>query len=137
MQLLQHLFQLFGNRQTQVRGVFQQAHTFIGKVEENHRRPQNTCPTEHIDIQNVSDAHKGEDQHLAADSFEAHFAGKVLVRDGTQNAGDVVDDHKGNQGIQKSIHSAEKPAEKAAQGSERDLNAIPNLFHIRFLLIPL
>ena len=39
--------------------------------------------------------------------------------------------------LQKSIHSAEKPAEKAAQGSERDLNAIPNLFHIRFLLIPL
>ena len=134
MQLLQDCFQLFGDRQSQVRGVFQQAHAFVGKVEEDHCRPKNASLANDVDVQNVGNTDQGEDQHLAADALETHRAGKVMVSNRAHHAGNVVNDHKGDEGIQESVRTAEKPAEKAAQGSERDLNAIPNLFHILFLL---
>ena len=106
----------------------------FGDVEENNCGSQDTAGPDDLHIKDVCNPDQQENQHLPADTLEAHSAGKILVRNGAQNAGNVVDDHKGNQSIQESIHTAEKPAEKAAQGSERDLNAIPNLFHIRFLL---
>ena len=91
MELLQYGLDGIRHRQAQVGGILQQGHTLIGKIEENHRRAQDTGRTQHLGIDDIADAHQQENQHLAADALEANLTGKGLVRDGTHDPGDVVD----------------------------------------------
>ena len=86
-----------------MRGVFQQRHAFVGQVEEDHRRAQDTGRAQHLDIDNIGDAHQQENQHLAADALKPHLAGQALIGNGAHDPGDVVNDHKGNQGIEQTM----------------------------------
>ena len=75
MQLLQYGFQLFRDRQAKVRGVLHEAHTFIGDVEKDHRRPEHAAGTDHLRVEDVADAHQQEDEHFFEDALEADLAG--------------------------------------------------------------
>ena len=55
-------------------GVFQKGYALVGKIEEDHCSAQDSRFTKHIHVHQVADAYKHKDEHLAADSFEAHFA---------------------------------------------------------------
>ena len=114
--------------------VLQNADTLIGQVEENDCGSQHSTLAEDIDIHNVANAHKSENQYLAADAFEANGTGEVLVSDGAHDAGDVVDHRKGDQRIQKAVHTAQEPSKEAAESGESQLNASPDLFHSVVLL---
>lgn len=94
MELLQYVLQLFGDRKSQVPRVLQQAHVIVGEVEEDDRRPQDASLSQHIDVQNVVNAHQREDQHLTADFLEADLAGERLVLDGAHDACHVVGNDK-------------------------------------------
>lgn len=83
------------HRQTQMGGILQQGYALVGQVEENHRRAQDTGRTQHLDIDNVADAHQQENQYLAADALKAYLAGQALIGNGAHDPGDVVNDHKG------------------------------------------
>ena len=56
-------------------GVFCQRQTLIGQIEKDDRRSEHSRLAEHLNINDVSNADKHEDEHFAADAFEAHFAG--------------------------------------------------------------
>ena len=52
-----------------------------------------------------------------------------MVGDGAHDAGDVVDHHKGDQGVQKAIAASEEPAEPSSDGGKHELDAVPEFFH--------
>lgn len=74
--------------------ILHQRQALVGNVEKDNCCTQNTARAYDTDIQNVCDTNQQEDQHLAADAFEADLAGKRMVIDGTHDTSDVVDDDK-------------------------------------------
>jgi hypothetical protein len=48
---------------------------------------------------------------------------------GAHDAGDVVDDHKGDERVKEAVSSAEKPADAASNGGKYNLNPVPDFFH--------
>ena len=107
MELLQNGLQLLRDRQAEVRGVFHEADAFIGNVEENNCRAQDTAGADHLRVESVPDAHQQEDQNLAADTLKADLAGELLVTESTHHTGDIVYGHKGQKGIQQAVVAAE------------------------------
>ena len=73
--------------------------------------------------------HKDKDHDLFADPAEANGTGQLLIRNGTENAGEVVDDHKGQKCVQQSVTPSQEPAKPAANGGEGELDVIPKFFH--------
>lgn len=53
MKLLQHRFQLFRDRQSEVCGILRKAHALVGDVEEDHRRAQNAARADNLHIEDV------------------------------------------------------------------------------------
>jgi hypothetical protein len=84
---------------------------------------------EHIDITGRLRCPQSEDQHLAADAFEADRTGELLVGDGAHDAGDVVRHDEDDECDQKAVTAAQEPAEPASDGGECELNGVPEFFH--------
>ena len=78
MELLQHRFQLFRDRQSEVRGVLRKAHALIGDVEEDYRRAQYAARADDLHIEDVGDPHEQEDQYFLGDTLKADLAGQLL-----------------------------------------------------------
>ena len=83
MELLQHRFQLFRDRQSEVRGVLRKAHALIRDVEEDHRRAQYAARTNDLHIEDVGDPDEQENQHLAAlePYVKVNFGGTVFTKE--------------------------------------------------------
>ena len=108
-----------------MRGILQKGYTLVGDVEGNNRRPQNASAAQHIDVQNICDANQHKNQHLAANTTKAHLAGKRVVGNGAHYTCDIVDDHKGDQGIQQSIAVAQEVAQPTADSCKNQLDGVP------------
>lgn len=82
VQLLQHCLQLVWDRQAEMGCVFDKGDAFIGEIEEDDSRAHNAAAANHLRVNDMTDAHQQENQHLAADTLEADLAGEILVNDG-------------------------------------------------------
>ena len=82
-----------------------------------------------MDVENVGNADQNENQHLAADAFEADRAGQLLVRDGAEHVGDVVADNEDQKRDQQAIAVAEKVPEPSADHGENELYNVPEFLH--------
>ena len=111
-----------------MRSVFNQGDALIGKVEENDRSTEHADCAKHLDVQQMADAHKRKNKHFTKDALEAHVGRELVVRDRTHDAGDVVQNHEGQQRIEQAVAAAEKVAEPAANGGEDELNGVLNSF---------
>ena len=99
-------------------GVFCQRQTLIGQIEKDDRRSEHSRLAEHLNINDVSNADKHEDEHFAADAFEAHFAGQLLIDDGAHNTSDIVADSKDNQGNQQPVTSSKEVAQPSSDSGK-------------------
>lgn len=81
VQLLQHCFQLVWDRQSEMGCVLNKGNAFIGEIEEDDSRAQDAAAANHLRVNNMTDAHQQENQHLAADAPKAHLAGQGLIGD--------------------------------------------------------
>lgn len=57
-----------------------------------------------------------------------------MVGDGAHDAGEVVDDHKGNQGVQQAIATAQEVAQPTADSGNNQLDGVPEFLHFEILL---
>ena len=71
VQLLQHCLQLVWDRQAEMGCVFDKGNAFIGEIEKDDSRAQDAATANHLRVNNMTDAHQKENQHLAADALEA------------------------------------------------------------------
>ena len=118
MELLQYSFQLCGNRQAEMGCVLHEGYSFIGQVEENDGGAKYTCRAEDLHIHQVADADQHKYQDLFEDAPEANLRGELLVHDSAHDPGEIVQNHKGQQGVQQAIAAAEEIAEPATNGGE-------------------
>ena len=70
MQLFEHRFELFGDRQAEVGCVLQNGETVICNRSEDNSGTQDTGLVQDVDIQDLGDTHLQESQHLAAESSD-------------------------------------------------------------------
>ena len=115
-------------------GIFQKGYSFIGDVEKDNGGAEYAAGTNDLNIENICDANENENKHLAADAFEADFAGEGLVRNGAHDTGNVVHDHKSDQRIKQAVTATEKIAKPASNASQYELNGVPEFFNFEFLL---
>ena len=112
-----------------MRGVLQDAQPVVGQEEKDDGGAENAGFMQDLRIQNMRKSDQQEDEHLAADAFEAHRGAELLVRHGAHDAGDVVDGDKDHQGVEQAVAAAEEIAEPCAQAEKRGLNHRPEFFH--------
>ena len=102
----ERLLEFLGYGQAEAGGVFDEADAFVGDVEEDHRGSQHAAFFEDVDVEEVSEADEDEDEDFAADAFEADRAGNLMVHDGAGQAGYVVGDDEGEQGVEEAVPPA-------------------------------
>ena len=85
--------------------------------------------SEHLNINDVSDAHQQEYQHLAADSLKADLAGQPLVGNGAHDAGKVVTGHKDHQRYQEPVAATKELPKPSSDSGKYKLNRVPEFFH--------
>ena len=134
MELCQDILQLFRDGQPQVSGILQKAHTLVGDVEKDNRRPQDTPRSDDLHIEDVGDPHKQEDQHLLCNAPESYLTGQLLIRRGAHHARDIVHHDKGDQCIQQAVTAAEEIAEPPSGGRKDELDRVPEFLHSETLL---
>lgn len=115
-----------------MRSILNQRHTFVRKVEEDDRCPQNTASPDHMCIQNMTDTDQCKNKHFPADAPEADCTGQLMVINSTHQPGDIVEDCKNDQGNDQPITTAEEPAEPSADYHKYGLYRIPEFFHDMF-----
>lgn len=49
----------------------QKAHTLVGDIKENDRRPKNAAAPDDLHIEDIGDPHQQEDQHFFCDTIKA------------------------------------------------------------------
>ena len=108
MQLLEHLFQLFGDRQSEVGGILQDTQAVIRNRPEDDSSTQDTGLVQDVHVQHLGDAHQQEGQHLPAEAAEANRGAELMVLDGAHDAGEVVRDHKDQQRVEQAVASAQE-----------------------------
>ena len=109
--------------------ILHQRQALVGNVEKDNCCAQNTAGAYDTDIQNVCNANQQENQHLAADAAKADRAGKRVVIDGAHNAGQIIDNYKGEKCIQQTITAAKEISKPAAKDCKNKLNGVPEFFH--------
>ena len=114
--------------------ILDEGYTLVGNVEENDGGTDYGAGADNLSVQNVADAYKGKDQHLLEDALEANCRGQFLIDNGAHDAGDVVDDHKGQKCIQQPITSSQEPSEPTAYCGKRKLNGRLKFLHSEILL---
>ena len=75
-------------------GILQKAHTFIGEVKENDRRPEHTASSDDLCIEHMSDAYEQEDQYFTANAPEADLRRQLVICRRAHDSGDIIDHHK-------------------------------------------
>ncbi len=103
-------------------GIFENADTFIGNVEEDDCCTKDTARADDMKVKDAANAYEQENQNLSTDTFEANLAGKGVIADSAHDAGDVVDDHKGNECVEQAVPASEEVAEPATNAGEDKLN---------------
>ena len=88
--------------------VLDDGNSFIRDIEENHGRAQDTAAPDDVGIEDVCNAHKGEDSDFLADSLKADGTGQFLFHNRTENTCDVVRRHKHNEGIEQIVEAAKE-----------------------------
>ena len=109
-------------------GILQKGNPFVRNVEEDNRSTQHTTCTNDLHIQNVCNTDQNKDQHLPADSPESHFAGELLLRDGTHYPRQIIGHYKDHQCNHKSVAAAKEIAQPAPR-----LQLTPFELHSRIL----
>ena len=122
MELLQHRFQFFRDRQSEMRGVLRKAHALVGDVEEDHRRAEYAARADDLHIEDVGDPHEQEDQYLLGDAFKADLTGQLFVRYSAHDARDVVHGHKHNECDKQTVTATEEVSEPTSDSCENELN---------------
>ena len=82
--------------------------------------------TDHMHIDDVSDAHEHDNQHLLEQPLKANGRGQLLVHDSTHDTSHVVKHHQYNQRSHKAIHTSNEIAEPATKGSYGNLDLRPD-----------
>src|SRR5690554_5261934 len=100
VELFEYGLQLRRDRKTKMGRILDEGYTLVGNVEENDGGTDYGAGADNLSVQNVAYAYKGKDQHLLEDALEANRRGQLLIDNGAHDAGDVVDDHKGQKCIQ-------------------------------------
>lgn len=100
VELFEYGLQLRRDRKAKVGRILDEGYTLVGNVEENDGGTNHGASADNLSVQNVSDAYEGKDQHLLEDALEADCRGQLLIDYGAHDAGDVVDDHKGQKCIE-------------------------------------
>ena len=54
-----------------MRSILDQGNAFIGQVEEDHRGAEHTDAAEHLNVEQMANADKREDEHLAENALKA------------------------------------------------------------------
>ena len=129
MQLFEHRFQLVGDRQAEVSGVLQDRETVVGNGPEDDGGTQDARLVQDVRVQDLGDAHQQECQHLAAEAAEAYSRAELMILNGAHDAGEIVHDHKHQQGIKQAVASAQEVAEPCADCSESGLDDSPIITH--------
>ena len=124
--LSKNLLELFGNRQTKMRGILQDGNSFVGKVEKDYRRAQGTSCSQNMNINNVGDSHEYENLHLLEDSAKANRARQLFIQHCAHDAGDVVCHHEDQKRNHLSIDTSQEISEPAAQHGKSHLNFCPH-----------
>ena len=74
MELLQNSLKLLRDRQPEMTGVLQKAHTFIGEIKEDNGCAQDSDLPNHLNIDDVGNADESKNEHLSADALESYVA---------------------------------------------------------------
>lgn len=82
-----------------------------------------------MNVEDIGDAYKQENQYLSTDTFKANFTGKRVIGNCTHDTGDVVDDNKGDKSVEQAITATKEVAKPATNASKDKLNCVPEFFH--------
>ena len=85
MQLLQNELQFLRNREPKVRGIFQQGNAFVREIEEDHGCTQRRPGANYMGIQNVSNTHQHENDHLPRNPAKSDSRRQSFVLNGTHS----------------------------------------------------
>ena len=118
MQLFEDRFELFGNWQAEVGGILQDTQAVVGDRPEDDGGTQDAGLVQDVHVQDLSDAHQKEGQHLPAEASETDRGAELVVLNGAHDAGEVVRDHENQQRIEQAVASAEEVAEPGADSGE-------------------
>ena len=53
-----------------------------------------------MNVEDIGNANEQENQYFSTDTFEANFTGKRVIGNCTHNAGNIVDDNKGDKSVE-------------------------------------
>lgn len=53
-----------------------------------------------MNVEDIGDANEQENQYLSTDAFKANFTGKRVIGNRTHDAGNVVNDNKGDKSVE-------------------------------------
>ena len=105
---MHHVLQFLWNGKPHSCCVLDDGDSLIRDVEEDHGRAQDAAAADNMGIEDVCNAHKGEDADFLADSLEADGTRQFLLYNRTENSRDVVRYHKCDKCIEQIVETAEE-----------------------------
>ena len=103
-------------------GILQDTQAVIRNRPEDDGGTQHSRLVQHMDVQDLGNAHQKEGQHLPAEASEAHGRTELPVLNRAHHTGEIVHNHEDQQRVEQAVASAQEIAEPCADGGERSFD---------------